>query len=94
MSVSLEIKRPGGDRIEIMMPPEKSDPGSTLASDRGAFSEIPTNFTIAIRQEGFAYSNDGTVTWTDYDTKHHPSRWPISRKLFDTSVILFFEFFT
>lgn len=94
MSVSLEIKRPDGDRIETMMPAGKSDAGPTLTSDRGALSEIPTDFAIAIRHEGFELSNDGLVTWTDYDTIHHPSRWPLSCKLFDTSVILFFEFFT
>ncbi|QDS72162.1 hypothetical protein FKW77_004542 [Venturia effusa] len=72
----------------------KAQAGSIFANEKESRSRIPTDLALAVRHEGFALSDDGEISWTDYDSIHHPSKWSTRRKLFDTTVILFFEFFT
>lgn len=74
---------PAHERREVLNPEDPTKAGG----------EIPIGLVQELRQDGFALLDTGIVTWTDHSASH-PNRWSMKRKLFDTSVILFFEFFT
>lgn len=66
---------------------------AVLKDENVRASDFPQNLLDDLSREGLAITDDGIVGWTDRSALH-PSRWPLKRKLFDTSVILFYEFFT
>ena len=41
---------------------------------------------------GLQRRSDGLITW-QFDSKDHPRNWTTARKTFDTTVIIFLEFF-
>jgi hypothetical protein len=66
---------------------------SVFKDKKGGTSGFPQSLLDDLHREGLAISNSGVVGWTDRSVLH-PNRWPLKRRLFDTSVILFYEFFT
>lgn len=88
-------KEQAADKIETLTKTNHAKLKKPVVSEdgRGCVPDLPIKLIDDIHQEGLAISNDGVVSWTDRSVLH-PSKWPLRRKLFDTSVILFFEFFT
>jgi hypothetical protein len=83
------------DKIETLAKMDEAKEIHPSVSENGNRNAeiIPTKLTDHIHREGLAISDCGVVSWTDRSVLH-PSRWPLGQKFFDTSVILFFEFFT
>ena len=46
-----------------------------------------------LQLHGLEKRKNGSVGWI-MDTKHHPRNWPVWRKTYDTSLIIFLDFFT
>ncbi|KAK5173928.1 uncharacterized protein LTR77_002609 [Saxophila tyrrhenica] len=53
---------------------------------------VPRKVSDALEAKGFEVDNTGTVRWAP-DSLTHPRRWSLVRKLYDTAVICFLEFF-
>ena len=55
---------------------------------------IPRRVSDALQAKGFEIDGDGIVRWaSDSTTTIHPRKWPLLRKVFDTAIICFLEFF-
>ena len=53
---------------------------------------IPQDVLQALHVEGLTINAQSNVTWANNGISH-PRNWPLSRKLYDTAVICFLEFF-
>jgi hypothetical protein len=49
--------------------------------------------TLTLARYGLERRDDGLVYWRP-DSKSHPRNWPTTRKAFDTTIIILFEFYT
>jgi hypothetical protein len=54
--------------------------------------EIPSVVVEALHARGLEVNDAGNVDW-HLSSCHHPRRWSLARKLYDTSIIVFLEFF-
>lgn len=55
---------------------------------------LPRKVSEALLADGFEVNDDGVVRWApDSSTSTHPRRWPLARKVYDTALICFLEFF-
>ena len=46
-----------------------------------------------LQLNGLELSEEGVIRWKP-NTPHHPRNWKLGRKLYDTSLIMFLDFFT
>jgi len=53
---------------------------------------IPREVSQALEAKGFAVDSNGTVSWAP-DSLTHPRHWSLRRKVYDTAIICFLEFF-
>lgn len=53
---------------------------------------IPRGVSDALSAKGLEVDQDGVVRWTP-DCTQHPRRWPLVKKVYDTAIICFLEFF-
>lgn len=53
---------------------------------------VPRCVAEKLQARGFEVNDDGIVRWAK-DSLTHPRRWPLMRKIYDSSVICFLEFF-
>ena len=53
---------------------------------------IPRKVSNALEARGFEVDNNGTVSWAHNSITHH-RRWPLLRKVYDSAIICFLEFF-
>lgn len=54
-------------------------------------TEVP-NPELELANLGLERGDDGLISWRS-DSKDHPRNWTNARKAFDTTVIIFLEFF-
>ena len=62
-----------------------------FTSDARPSNPVPREVVAAIVERGFEVDNKGVVRWAQ-DSVAHPRRWPIHRKLYDTTIICLLEF--
>jgi len=75
---------------------EKTNIETENASSRSTSTQtldIPDGVHFALQKRGFQTDGFGVVTWLE-DSKAHPRRWPLTRKVFDSAIICILEFFT
>jgi len=48
--------------------------------------------SLQLAQQGLQRGSDGLISW-QRGSKDHPRNWTTARKAFDTTVIIFLEFF-
>jgi len=68
----------------------------TLSSkDESSVEPVPENNEHAqlLEQLGLRFGDDGYVKWR-FDCEAHPRNWTLSRKAFDTTLILMLDLFT
>lgn len=56
-------------------------------------SEEKTLTPEQLSRQGLELSVTGHVKWRK-DCKDHPRNWPLWRKTYDTSIVMFLEFYT
>jgi hypothetical protein len=54
--------------------------------------DIPKHVSDALHAKGFKVDSAGIVRWAEGSITH-PRRWPLLRKMYDTAIICFLEFF-
>ena len=54
--------------------------------------DIPRRVSDALQAKGFDVDGDDVVRWAEGSITH-PRRWPLLRKVYDTAIICFLEFF-
>jgi hypothetical protein len=72
----------------------ETDFNLTRSSTRqGQTSRRATGGGDALSSFGLAVNEEQNIDWARGNT-HHPRNWPAGRKTFDTSLIIFLDFFT
>lgn len=77
----------GHPNEENVQPPEKKDP--PIAITDGSTTISPEQ----LARHGLEMSSSGYIQWRR-DCKDHPRNWSAWRKFYDTSTVMFFEFYT
>jgi hypothetical protein len=54
--------------------------------------DVPAVVIEALHARGLEVNDVGNVDW-HLTSPHHPRRWSLNRKIYDTSIIIFLEFF-
>lgn len=54
--------------------------------------EIPANVLLCVEEQGLRVNSQGIVSFPE-SSPAHPRQWPVTRKLYDTAVIILLEFF-
>lgn len=75
---------------------EKTRIETETASPRSTSTQtldIPDGVHDALQERGFQADKLGVVTWLE-ESKAHPRRWPLTRKIFDSALICILEYFT
>ncbi|KAK4552471.1 hypothetical protein LTR86_010314 [Recurvomyces mirabilis] len=73
-------------------PRTNSSTSSNSSLDKPPPLDIPRHVSAALYAKGFNVSDLGLVTFRS-DSRSHPRNWPLLRKVYDTSLICFLEFF-
>ena len=55
--------------------------------------EHPRSLEHLLELHGVEKRDDGSLNWIE-GSKQHPRNWSLGRKLYDTSLLIFVEFFT
>lgn len=55
--------------------------------------DLPEPVRKELMRHGLEVKEDGVVVWSE-NSPAHPKNWPVKRKLYDTAIIVFLEFFT
>jgi len=84
---SISLSRPSGGEKQVSKISSMSTP--TLGSSDNERAE---SSKVELGKLGLQRGSDGLIAWRS-DSKDHPRNWSASRKAFDTTVIIFFEFF-
>lgn len=53
---------------------------------------VPRRVAEKLQARGFEVTDEGIVRWAK-DSLTHPRRWPLLRKVYDSAIIIFLEFF-
>ncbi|KAI8274997.1 hypothetical protein K4K60_008991 [Colletotrichum sp. SAR11_57] len=64
-----------------------------LVVEKSKLAVRETDESAVLARYGVERQTDGLINWKR-DCKTHPRNWPLSRKAFDTVIIIFFEFYT
>ena len=74
-----------------------SSPSATLLVDSSnnvsEFSMVPKSLKAQLKSDELDLLENGVVCWTE-NSSMHPRKWTLKRKIYDTAVIVFLEFFT
>jgi hypothetical protein len=74
-----------------------SSPPTTLLVESSdniyEFSMIPKPLKAQLKSDELELLENGVVCWTA-NSQMHPRKWTLKRKIYDTAVIVFLEFFT
>lgn len=72
--------------------PCTSHSSSRIDSFDSLAKRMPRHVLQALDEEGLTINAESNVTWAA-NSISHPRNWPLSRKLYDTAIICFLEFF-
>ncbi|KAK2616601.1 hypothetical protein QQS21_000424 [Conoideocrella luteorostrata] len=66
---------------------------------KSEFSELSASFDdgalqFLLDEQGLEYTTDGKYIRWSISNKNHPRNWPMTRKVYDSSVVIFLDFFT
>lgn len=66
--------------------------GGPTDKDDSDTSSVPSSVISSLREKGLDVSPSGVVSW-EAASPNHPRHWSLTRKMYDTLVICFLEFF-
>lgn len=64
-----------------------------LVVEKSKLAVRETDESAILAHYGVERQTDGLINWKR-DCKTHPRNWTLTRKAFDTVIIIFFEFYT
>ena len=70
-----------------------SDDHGAETNGRGLTNEKSGTLKKALYNAGLEIDSDRNVRWR-HNNPEHPRNWPITRKLYDLSIVILLEFFT